>query len=409
MARAVVALGVMLVLGCSGSDDSDPSPRDGNPGRRDGGGGGEGGEPSTSGEPDAGPSTTGGDGGGGGAGGGTGGNPATGGTASEPPPPMEVDLPPGCEAPALNQPYEELRCAGLYTDIATKEIAAGVEEFLPAHQLWSDGAEKQRWIYLPPDTQIDSSRPDDWRFPVGTKLFKEFRSGGRRVETRLFWKTRATLWLKAAYQWNAAETEATRFEGGDVDVGGSTYHVPTPTECDQCHKGRIDRALGFELVSLALPGATGMTLARLIADDRLTDPPAETDYAIGDDGTGKAAAALGWLHVNCGVSCHNRSSTAEAYKTDMYLRLPADGIDGRSPAGFDLLTTTVGVASRTPRWLGRQRITPGSPETSLLYELMAMRDPANPKDQMPPIASRVVDDEGVLLVGDWIRAMSAGP
>jgi hypothetical protein len=192
-------------------------------------------------------------------------------------------------------------------------------------------------------------------------------------------------------------------------VGGDTYHIPTTTECDQCHKGRVDRSLGFELVSLALPEATGMTLARLIAEDRLTDPPAQSDFQIGDDGTGKAAPALGWLHVNCGVSCHNSNSSAEAYKTDMFLRLPAGGLDGRSSADFELLTTTVGVAARTPRWLGRQRIVPGSPESSLLYELMAMRDPANPKDQMPPIASRIVDDAGVLLVGDWIRSMGAGP
>jgi hypothetical protein len=105
------------------------------------------------------------------------------------------------------------------------------------------------------------------------------------------------------------------------------------------------------------------------------------------------------------VSCHNDNTTAEAYKTDMYLRLPADGIDGRSPEAFDLLTTTIGKDARTPRWSGRKRIVAGSPEDSLLYTLISTRIPNNPKDQMPPIASRVVDDEGVRLVGDWIRGL----
>jgi hypothetical protein len=42
----------------------------------------------------------------------------------------------------------------------------------------------------------------------------------------------------------------------------------------------------------------------------------------------------------------------------------------------------------------------------LLYFLVSTRDPANPKDQMPPIASRVVDDDGVALIEEWIRSMA---
>jgi hypothetical protein len=388
-AHASLMLALTLIVACSvaGSGCSGDGPTDG--ARSSDGGSGNAGSGSGGGEAGSSPS--------GGSGSGEGGS-------GEPPPPL--DTPSDCPELAVNQPPEELRCTGLYTDVADKAIAPGIEPFLPAHQLWSDGAEKDRWIYLPPGTQIDSSDADDWRFPQGTKLFKEFRWNGRRVETRMFWKTNPTLWLKAAYRWNADETEATRFGGGDVDVDGDTYHIPTGSECDQCHKGRIDRALGFEVASLALPGATGMTLQRLIDEDLLTAPPSQTEFEIGDDGTGQAAAALGWLHVNCGVSCHNDNSTAEGFKTDMYLRLPAEGLDGRSPAEFDLLTTTLGIDSSTPRWSGRKRIVAGSPEDSLLYQLISMRDPANPKDQMPPIASRIVDDEGVKLVGDWIRGLS---
>jgi hypothetical protein len=316
----------------------------------------------------------------------------------------------GLDCPEVTtQLPDDLSCTGLYIDVETKRVASDVREFAPSHELWSDGADKQRWIHLPEGTRIDSSDPDEWRFPVGTRLFKEFSWNGKRVETRVFWKTGATLWLKAAYHWNEDETAATRFAGGEVDVDGDSYYIPSAKECDQCHKGRADRALGFELISLALPGASGMTLAQLIDEDLLTDAPAQTELAIGDDGSGHAAPALAWLHVNCGVSCHNGNPAAEGYASDLRLRLPAEGLDGRSSAEFDAITTTVGVATQTPRWLGRTLITPGSPEDSWLYVLASTRDASKPKDQMPPIASRRIDEDGLMQLATWIRGLPATP
>jgi hypothetical protein len=322
-----------------------------------------------------------------------------------PPDPGGLEIPASCPELAANAVPNELECTGLYTDVAAKRVASAIREFAPAHQLWSDGAEKQRWIYLPEGTQIDSSVPDDWKFPVGTKLFKEFSWSGHRVETRMFWKAGEGRWLKATYHWNEAETAATRFAGGEVDVAGDTYYIPSAKECDQCHKGRDDRALGFELISLGLPGASGLTLTELVDADLLSDPPTQADYEVGDDGTGNAADALAWLHVNCGVSCHNNNSSAEGYASDLRLRLPSDGIDGRSSAEFEAVRTTVGVAAETPRWSEWTRIVPGSPEDSLLYYLASTRDAANPKDQMPPIASRRVDLQGLGALDAWIRSL----
>jgi hypothetical protein len=317
---------------------------------------------------------------------------------------------PGCEDVPPGQLPDELACTGLYSDIASKTLAEELRPFTPAQALWSDGASKQRWIYLPEGTQIDSSQPDAWTFPVGTKLFKEFSWDGHRVETRLFWKATATIWLKAAYHWDAAETKATRFAGGEVDVGGHTYYVPSPKECDQCHKGRTDRALGFEMISLGMAGAEGLTLAQLMKEKLLTDNPAHATFELGDDGTGKGAAALAWLHVNCGVSCHNGNSAAEGFASDLRLRLPSEAIDGGSSAEFDAIRTTVGVAAHTPKWMGKTRIVAGSPDGSLLYQLASTRDLANPKNQMPPIASRAVDPDGIQLIEGWIRSMPAvGP
>ena len=53
-------------------------------------------------------------------------------------------------------------------------------------------------------------------------------------------------------------------------VDGSTYHIPTARECDQCHQGRKDRILGFEAIGLGVAGAEGLTLEKLI-DQKLID------------------------------------------------------------------------------------------------------------------------------------------
>jgi hypothetical protein len=313
-------------------------------------------------------------------------------------------LPATCAGAAT--PPASLVCSGLYADVASKTIAPGVEPYAPAVPLWSDGASKQRWIGLPAGTKIDNTNPDEWIFPVGTKLWKEFSKDGKRVETRLWQKVSATFWVNATYAWNADESAATRTDGGDIPWGTGTYHIPTNDECQKCHRGRIDHILGFDQVLLGLAGAQGMTLGRLVAEGRLTSPPKTTTLVIGDDGTALAPPALAWLHVNCGTTCHNRNSNATAWSTGMFLRLDPTELDGRSSKGFDSLTTTIGVAETSPNWPGRSRIVAHDPAHSLLYQLISHRGTGN---QMPPIATSVVDEADIPLIAAWIEQLPAAP
>ena len=304
---------------------------------------------------------------------------------------------------------ESLACVGLYTDVAKQTVAPGVRSFAPAYKLWSDGAQKARWILMPEGTAIDGTDPDDWKFPPLTRLFKEFSWKGHRVETRVFWKVSQGRWLKAAYHWNADETAATRFDGGEVDVAGDTYEIPSGKMCDQCHKGRTDRALGFEPVLLGLPGAEGITLKSLVDDGLLDNYSGPTELSIGDDGTGVGAEVLPWLHVNCGVSCHNDFPASEAAKTDMRMRLRAEELDGSATGGLDTRTTNIDMAASTRRWADWTRIVAGNPDESLLYFLVTTRDDANDKDRMPPIGSRIVPTDAAAMLDTWIRAMVPTP
>ncbi len=318
--------------------------------------------------------------------------------------PVEPALPPGCAGQPV--PPTTLACTGLYVDIASKQLNTGVEAFTPAVPLWSDGTDKQRWIRLPPGTIIDNTDPNEWVFPIGTRLWKQFSVGGKRIETRLWHKVRTNNWVAATYAWNADDSAAARTPGGDVPIAGGTYHIPTGDECDKCHKGRSERILGFEHVELGLPGAQGLTLAKLIERKLLKVPPATATLAIGDDGTGVAAPALGWLHANCGITCHNGNSSSVAFQAGMRLRLDPRQLDGRPLLESDPRRTTTGIKVNAVNWNGRTRIIPGDPEASLLYQLISNRGEGN---QMPPIASRVVDVTNVALIKDWIVRMAPPP
>src|SRR3712207_2304804 len=110
--------------------------------------------------------------------------------------------------PASPKAPPTLQETGLYADIATLKVDPGHLAFSPQYPLWTDGAAKHRWISLPPGTAIDGSDPDAWVFPIGTRLWKEFSFGGRRIETRYLERRADGQWLYAAYAWSQDGLEA---------------------------------------------------------------------------------------------------------------------------------------------------------------------------------------------------------
>lgn len=322
-------------------------------------------------------------------------------SSSEPAPeptPVYVEQP-GQAAP-------ELAFTGLYADFSAKTLATGVRPYAPAVHLWSDGADKDRWVFLPPGSKIDTSNMDDWQFPVGTKFWKEFRFAGKRIETRFYYKQSASRWVWATYLWSDDEKKAAKVTTSMRNVVG-TYEIPDSVGCEKCHRGRKDRILGFEAMSLGLPGATGVTLDVLAREGFLSAPPAKTQLAYPDDGTGKAGPALGWLHTNCGVSCHNRTPDAEGALSSLFTRLSVADVSGGTVQGSDTFKTAVRIAVEDAKYgsyatQGFSRIKPGDSQKSLLVELARLRDAPG---QMPPFYTHVADSEGSRLLSTWIDAM----
>ena len=294
-----------------------------------------------------------------------------------------------------------LSCTGLYTDIAAKTIAPDVLAYAPAFPLWSDGAKKSRWIRLPPGTKIDTTNMDEWRFPVGTKFWKEFALGGKRIETRLIEKQPDGKWLRQTFKWSADEATATEISAGERNVGGTTYEIPPQDACRVCHDGRVDGVLGFEAVSLGNEGATGLTVDELVKAGLLTTPPTQ---ALTVPGNPTERAALSWLHANCGTACHNASPDSHANFTYLYMRLNVAQLG--TVAGTDTYTTAVKRRSGFQFDAGDNfyRIEPGRPDRSVIPLRDSVRDDAL-LVQMPPLITHIVDDAGVAAVDDWIRAL----
>ena len=319
----------------------------------------------------------------------------------------EAGIPCGIDSVWTAALPQDLACTGLYTDFQNKVTDPAALSYTPGVVLWADGATKSRWLYLPPNSKIDDSNMDEWVFPVGTKVWKEFQIGGKRVETRLYEKADTTFWLWTTYQWASDESSATANDNGATNVVG-TYEIPDHGKCDQCHTGRGDKLMGVEAIALALPNAQGVTLDWLAKNGKLTVVPASTTATLPEDSTGKAGAALGELHIGCGVSCHNRNVFAFGNSSGFYARLPAaDVLAGTAQvASLDTYVTTVNVTPTTGGYStyatqGYKRILPGDSTKSLLVTVTGERGTG----QMPPIVTHVVDTTSVQDLTDWVNAL----
>jgi hypothetical protein len=309
------------------------------------------------------------------------------------------DGPPAGLTPRIPELPERLSQTGLYVDIAARTLAAGTRWFRPAHELWSDGARKMRYIQLPPDAVIDGTDMNHWRLPVGTRLFKEFSRGGRRLETRLIWRVadtgeRERDTLMASFVWRDDGSDALLAPDGATDLGGTDHDAPAAADCWRCHVGEPGRVLGFSALQLDHPGA-GYPLDELVRAGRLSGNGEGGYAAPGDPVT---AAALGYLHANCG-HCH--SPTGGAWSgSNLELRL---GVEERDASSTALVRSTVGIALQ--QWIGRGfefRVVPGDSAASAVHARMAQR---TPRTQMPPLATEHVDGAGLEQVKAWIDSL----
>ncbi len=273
--------------------------------------------------------------------------------------------------------------------------------YAPNAGFWSDNALKDRWIGLPNGQNINVLASGDWEMPNGTVLVKHFRLGSQLVETRLFMRHPDGIWAGYTYEWNPAQTEATRVTGGrTVPVGAQNWIIPSEAQCMQCHTQSAGFSLGVETAQLngthvyPQTGRTANQITTLNAINALSPPVAAGPPAFADPNDTTRSLndrARSYLHTNCS-NCHRPlGPTPVALDLRHDTALPQTRACDVVPTAGDL-----GIANA-------RIIAPGAGTRSVLLARMARRD----ANAMPPLASNVRDTAGEALIGAWIDSLTA--
>ena len=272
--------------------------------------------------------------------------------------------------------------------------------------LWSDHADKGRFMAIPDGTTIDVDIEGRFDLPVGSVVGKHFHLNGQLIETRLLLHHQQPHgWKGYSYEWNDTETQATLLTTAkDKDINGQTWHFPSRIECDGCHTKVAGFTLGPEIGQLnrffTYPGTVieANQLITLESINVLTSPLSDAEkstafYAIDDTAYSAERRARSYLHSNC-ANCHQPGGPGGG---DMDLRM-ATSLEHARICNEAPLGSTLGLINPVI-------ISPGNPDQSVL--VLRMEDSA--EHRMPPLASRLVDTQAMAVIREWISGLTECP
>ncbi|MGJ8723164.1 MAG: PQQ-dependent sugar dehydrogenase [Roseibacillus sp.] len=314
---------------------------------------------------------------------------------------------------------------GAFSNVATLTPSAAVVPYDLNLRFWSDHADKTRFFALKEATDMVTYSEDGlWEAPAGGVWVKHFDmdlnlqnpgTNVQRLETRFIVKTEDDFYA-VSYRWNTAQTEATLADASGesiplptiTEADGSTrsqpnWFIPSRGECRTCHTNDNGVMLGFNTRQQNRPGSLGGVSGNLL------ELLYETGYL--DKGAGAAPVAANlpkfytpddvsvnleervrsYLAVNCSY-CHYEGTTeisvGDTWKGDPNLSIEETNLLHGEGIGF-------AVADSTDRF-----VIPGNPNKSMILSLASA---SNGYTRMPPIATEIIDQEGVTLITDWIN------
>lgn len=334
---------------------------------------------------------------------------------------------------SAERPPQLLSAYGFFRDPGAREPVAGVTPYDLNTPLYSDGALKFRYVYVPPGAQARYNPDGVFDFPVGTVLIKTFAFAAdmrqptqnvRFLETRLLIR-RADGWIALPYVWNEEQTEArlsiigaqipVSFTDEDGDAITLDWAVPNRNQCKGCHDlagelapigpsaRNLNREYNYGELSFQSERVGQQDQLRawavlgILVDlppDRPNGAPTRPTVPNAYDASSGTLEqrARAYLDVNC-AHCHNPQGPAHTSGLDLrwsqhepiqwgVLKRPVAA--GRGSAGYEFA------------------IEPGHPERSFLLYRMESTDPGV---MMPETGRQLVDDRGVALMREWIAEM----
>ena len=305
-------------------------------------------------------------------------------------PPVNAVLVTGSGFPATLSEY------AFFVDQTAQQPAAGVTAYRLNTALWSDGAEKLRFVYIPPSQQAKANGEGLLDLPVGSALIKTFKLGGKLIETRVLLH-RANGWVALPYVWDADQREARLALAGKriamtLPTGEAlSYAVPNKNQCKECHgvAGAVT-PIGPKAYNLAPEWLTALEQAGKL--DRVPAVAQRIPLWEERDHADAALAARGYLDINC-AHCHNPDGAAS--NSGLYL-----GWQVSDPI-------KLGIGKR-PVAAGRGSgnldfdVVPGDPAHSILTYRMASLEGGV---SMPELGRARLDPAGLMVVQRWITEM----
>lgn len=306
-------------------------------------------------------------------------------------------------------------------NIAEQKPASGVTPYSLNTPLFSDYAEKLRFVKLPEGTKAVYNDKEVLDFPVGTTLIKTFyypndfrnvAKGRRIMETRLLIHE-AEGWKALAYVWNDEQTEAYLEVAGEttqvsyIDLNGKKkkheYSVPNLNQCKGCHNlneqmrpiGPSARQLNGYYSAWGINQGSENQLVAWQKMGILQDLPAIEQVPKApvwnkpETGSIDERARI-WLDINC-AHCHRLGGPAQTSGLNL-------SIHEADPLAFGILKTPVAAG----RGSGNKKfdIVPGKPEESILLYRIESVDPG---EMMPEVGRKTAHKEGIELVKEWIK------
>lgn len=300
-------------------------------------------------------------------------------TASAAPPPVADALITGDTLPSRLSDYR------FFTNGTP---AARVRPYTLATPLFSDHAEKSRFLYIPAGQTARHRGDGLLELPVGSALIKTFGYPGQVIETRVLLR-RASGWVALPYVWEGGDAVLKR-GGKRLEVGAISYAVPNQNQCKECHQANG----ALEPIGVKARNLGPAQLQELVAAGMLDRAPGGPTVPRWDDPAQPVAArARAYLDINCG-HCHSRAGIAN--NSGLYLDWEeADPV----ARGIGKRPVAAGRGSG-----GREvAIAPGQPDASILLYRMESTEPGV---AMPELGRSVRHDEGVTLVRAYIAGLT---
>ena len=296
----------------------------------------------------------------------------------------------------------------------------GVYPYQLNSPLFSDYAQKLRFIKIPQGKTIQYNPDSVFQFPVGTSIIKTFYylydernvgKGRRLIETRIL-VHEEDGWKSLPYIWNNEQTDAIlEVAGGTTQVSykneegekkNVAYNIPNMNQCKSCHErngymspiGPSARQLNGDhsyngVNENQLVYWSNHGILKMLPQNPL-EIPKLVNYS--DPSTDIDKRARAYLDINC-AHCHSKAGQAQT--SGLFL----DWKTTDSTAyGFYKTPIAAGRGSGDLKF----DITPGKPDESILLHRMKSTDPGV---MMPELSRSLIHEEGVALIKEWIKGM----